>query len=140
MNRSLIWVAGDPWRDLTREVSEQPVTIVTRNRTARLLNLAEGWQERVPLHGGHVVAADGDRQSLAFVEFASPCGVLTWTVEGHWHVTTPVVAVLVGLDAGWATSTEAKHAQRRLVTGPSPANHPESDCPVAYCIRVLAQS
>jgi hypothetical protein len=96
MDRSLIWVAGDPWRDRTRAVSAEPVTVVTRNRTARLLNLDEGWQERVPLQGGHVMAADGDRQSLACVAFASPCGVLTCTVEGQWHVTTLVVAVLVG--------------------------------------------
>ncbi len=135
----MIWIAGDAWRDLTDELSVEAVTIVTSNRTTRLLDLPSRWQARIPLTGGHTMTADHIEQPLTAITFASPCGVVTFTDEHRWHVTTTVIAVLSGLHPDWATTPAAPEAQRLLQETQTQQEHPPHACPVPYCALDISQ-
>jgi len=135
----MLWVRGEPWRELSDELRATLVTVVTANGSSRVLALAEGWQQRVPLIDGHHMARDLRRQPLNEIVFASPCGVHTETGLGQgWHLTTPVLAVIAGEDLEWAATpecaalVEAAFADDRG-DGRGDDTHPQHPCPVPYC-------
>lgn len=129
-----IWQAGDAWRELTKEVRSMPVTVVTWNGTSRLIDLAAGWQQRIPLAGGNALSLDRDRQALTAVEFASPCGVRTSNLL-RWHVTSRVVAVLDGHHPMWAASDAGQALLTDSGANPQAPGHPAAVCPVHLCVR-----
>ena len=133
----LLWSYGDAWRNLTEEVRNQVVTVMAENGTVRVLNLADGWQQRVPIPDRHSLHLDGTRHSLTAVTWASPCGISV-TGAGHyaWHITTAVIAVVAGDHPHWAT-TPADLALLEIRHDPVAQHngHPEAACPVTYCIQ-----
>ena len=120
----LLWRHGDVWSDFTDEFRSQVVTVVTENGTLRVLDIDEGWQQRVPLPGRHSLHLDGNRHELATVAFASPCGIHTTSSAHQWHVSTPVIAVVTGDHPRWTTTPaglallEAPGAQRQMARPP----------------------
>lgn len=132
----VIWRLRDPWRDLTSELgtASEPVTVVSINGTARIM--AEGWQVRVPLEGGHVMARDLVRHPLARIITATPCGVCTTDGRGGWHATTPLILVLAGEHPRWLRTPAGQEALTSVrARGWQVDGHPDEPCGAAYCPR-----
>lgn len=130
-----MWRLGDAWRDLAPEVeaADGPVTVVSASGTARILS-ATGWQVRVPLEGGHVMARDLVRHPLARLVCATPCGVHTTDYIGGWHQTTPLVLVLAGEHPRWLLTDVGRRVFPAVRSKRRPApGHPEQPCGAAYC-------
>lgn len=125
----VIWRRGDRWADL-RPLLLRPVTAVTTNGTAHLINVTEGWSCRLPLAGGHWMVGDLERLPLSSISVATSCGITSHGVEaGSWHATTKVAYLIDGLRPDWATYVEWPPAEPW-----NPAGHPDRSCGAAHCI------
>lgn len=125
----LLWQLGDMWADLSSFV-EAPVTVVTANGTATLLNAGEGWSCRVPLNGGHTLVGDSTRVPLATIAVATSCGlVIRGDTADSARMTTNVALVIEGLHSDWQ-----KLARWPLDGTWNVAGHPERPCGAAYCV------
>lgn len=132
----VMWRLGDPWRRFDDEIraSGEPVTVVTKHGSARIL--AKGWQQRIPLEGGHVMHLDLVVQPLVRVE-ASSCGVSTTDGLGGWHKTSRVILLLRGEHPRWLLSEVGRQVFMDVGTlGWTVEGHPEAPCGALHCVRL----
>lgn len=113
----VLWRLGDRWRRLEEDIEafEETVTVVTENGTAQVMSLVDGWQQRVPLEGGHVMKLDFRVRPLAMLS-ATSCGVSTIDGRGRSHKTSRVILMLRGEHPQWLLSEVGRDVFKRART------------------------
>lgn len=128
-----IWTTGDPWRNLTAELAAAgSVTLLTKNGTAHILEAKGGvWRwARVPKDGGHLMPGDLVWHTLLTESHVTPCGARMDTTA-TWHVTTPIVLGVAGVDTDLAATPAGLAAVDAGHTAPE---HPTTVCQhTPYC-------
>lgn len=138
---SVLWRLGERWLDLLPRLNlAGSMTVVSLNGTATLLNLDEGWEQRVPLEGGHRLPGDGERHLLTAVLCATPCGLHIAGRGGRWHQTTRLLLVVEGLHPRWLETPLGQEAFRSVLRRRWEApGHPPGACGARYCANGAAR-
>lgn len=147
MSEPVIFADGDPWRDLTSELSDAGrTTVVTRRGTAVLLDLnrSDPQYVRVPLEGGNQMPYfdSGWLPIAGSVPTLTPCG-LVLDHRHFWYRSTPVRLVLRGLHPRWAVDGPyGPPILEAIMTGhpPTSPGHPLEPCAAYYCARKACRS
>lgn len=120
----VVWRSGQSWRNLTEDVRDLAVTVVSRSGAVRLLDLRASLHDRRPLEGGHQMLLDGVSRPLESFTL-TPCG-LQVIDSVDWAVGTRVWIVVEGLHEQWATTRWGREIVDAIVTGrqPQAPDHP----------------
>lgn len=128
----LIWSNGDKWRSLTADITAAggTITVLTENGTIRLINIDNGWQKRIP---GPSREMRKDNITFDLSSFdATPCGMRTNSMDGSWHLTTPMLAVIKGEQVEFAQEIFVMMGKNNKVH--YAPGHPSERCACAlYC-------
>lgn len=103
------------------------VTVVSRSGNTRLLDFANGRQNRLPIEGGSVMALDGEWRPLHHAR-VSPCGV-ELRGEIDWAMGTQLWLVLAGLVIDWHVTAIGQSVIDAIADGRRPEttrSHPRA--------------
>jgi hypothetical protein len=129
----VLWRVGDAWQDF--QPLAQPVTVVTRNLSAMLIDPLKGWTIRIPAGSRRSMFKDHQRRPLAIL-VATSCGVVVRGADpAEWHASTRVRLLLRGLHERWADQLAATGAQLPAAEAWNGHTHPAGACGAVYCIH-----
>lgn len=132
---TVLWRDGDPWADLTPELRDRAVTVVSEHGTTRLIDLrpGESWHMRLPIDDQYPLYGDVERRRLDRALLTS-CGVVLYERSGVSWFGTPVRLLLDGLYPDWADTAVGLDCLVRLGDDLEPLiGHPSQRCPALYC-------
>lgn len=130
-SRHVLWTPNHPWVDfmpLLYGEAVGPVTFISQNRSAYVINPGESWWRRETVLEFNRWSYDGVRLPLLQVLCATSCGLVLWYAADYedFAATTPIVLVVAG--ELLADAIDVTNVSR-------PSGHPLTRCHAPYCER-----